>query len=289
MSGRAASAGSLKSRMEGLGRGAARAFLWHRPCSTDLHEPRSSDDPRVAQRGLPRERFVTKEAETLSDAECLGLLFGVQSSRTHRADQAQALFAAFGSLAEIADREVQEVDWIGRLGVAKPARLGAATELCRRLRARPRTGRCGGRVPRRRPATSARTSRAKRRKCSARRSSTIRTGSSATSGSPKGAGRRPPSIPARSSVPRFLEAAAHLVLVPVDSTRPHAVQGRHPPDASALGGGATPGAPDPRSRDLRPWTPRESHPAGRPLRRRPCATWSADTYGSQARCRPPST
>ena len=213
MSGRAASAGSLKSRMEGLGRGAARAFLWHRPCSTDLHEPRSSDDPRVAQRGLPRERFVTKEAETLSDAECLGLLFGVQSSRTHRADQAQALFAAFGSLAEIADREVQEVDWIGRLGVAKPARLGAATELCRRLRARPRTGRCGGRVPRRRPATSARTSRAKRRKCSARRSSTIRTGSSATSGSPKGAGRRPPSIPARSSVPRFLEAAAHLVLV----------------------------------------------------------------------------
>ena len=127
--------------MEGFGRGAGRAFLWHRPCSTDLHEPRSSDDPRVAQRGLPRERFVTKEAETLADAECLGLLFGVQSSRTHRADQAQALFAAFGSLAEIADREVQEVDWIGRLGVAKAARLGAAIELCRRLRGRPRTGR----------------------------------------------------------------------------------------------------------------------------------------------------
>ena len=84
---------------------------------------------------------MTKEAETLSDAECLGLLFGVQSSRTHRADQAQALFAAFGSLAEIADREVQEVDWIGRLGVAKAARLGAAIELCRRLRGRPRTGR----------------------------------------------------------------------------------------------------------------------------------------------------
>ena len=92
----------------------------------------------------------------------------------------------------------------------------------------------------------------------------------------------------RTAIPRGRGSPRSRAQLPVDSTRPHAVQGRHPPDASALAGGATPRAPDPRSRDLRPWTPRELHPAGRPLRRRPCATWSADTYGSQARTLSPA-
>ena len=89
----------------------------------------------------PRERFLTKGAEALSDAECLALLFGSGVPGQTALDQAQALLAAFGSLAEIADRAVQELAWIGRLGIAKAVRLGAAVELSRRLRARPHAGR----------------------------------------------------------------------------------------------------------------------------------------------------
>ena len=89
----------------------------------------------------PRERFLTKGADALSDAECVALLLGAGVSGQTALDQAQVLLAAFGSLAELADREVQELAWIGRLGIAKAVRLGAAVELSRRLRARPHTGR----------------------------------------------------------------------------------------------------------------------------------------------------
>jgi len=89
----------------------------------------------------PRERFLTKGAEALSDAECLALLLGAGVPGQTAVDQAQALLATFGSLAEIAEREVQELAWVGALGIAKAVRLGAAVELTRRLRARPRTGR----------------------------------------------------------------------------------------------------------------------------------------------------
>jgi DNA repair protein RadC len=41
----------------------------------------------------------------------------------------------------VADREVQELAWVGGLGIAKAVRLGAAIELSRRLRARPNGGR----------------------------------------------------------------------------------------------------------------------------------------------------
>lgn len=104
----------------------------------------SLDHPTIREwpaEDRPRERFLTKGAEALSDAECLALLFGAGTSGQTALDQAQALLAAFGSLGEIADREVQEVAWVGRLGIAKAVRLGAAVELSRRLRARPRTGR----------------------------------------------------------------------------------------------------------------------------------------------------
>jgi DNA repair protein RadC len=41
----------------------------------------------------------------------------------------------------VADREVQELAWVGGLGIARAVRLGAAIELSRRLRARPNGGR----------------------------------------------------------------------------------------------------------------------------------------------------
>ncbi len=85
----------------------------------------------------PRERFLTKGPEALSDAECLALLLGAGTVGQTALDQAQALLAAFGSLAEVATREVQELAWVGGLGIAKAVRLGASIELTRRLRARP--------------------------------------------------------------------------------------------------------------------------------------------------------
>lgn len=89
----------------------------------------------------PRERFLTKGPEALSDAECLAILLGSGVPGQTAVDQAQALLATFGSLGEIATREVQELAWAGSLGIAKAVRLGAAVELSRRLRARPNGGR----------------------------------------------------------------------------------------------------------------------------------------------------
>jgi DNA repair protein RadC len=89
----------------------------------------------------PRERFLTKGAEALSDAECLAILLGSGVPGHTALDQAQALLAEFGSLAEVAGRDVRELAGVGRLGIAKAVRLGAAVEISRRLRARPRGGR----------------------------------------------------------------------------------------------------------------------------------------------------
>lgn len=89
----------------------------------------------------PRERFLAKGAEALSDAECLAILFGSGVAGQTAVDQAQALLAAFGSLGEVADRAVQELAWTGGLGIAKAVRVGAAAELARRLRARPGSAR----------------------------------------------------------------------------------------------------------------------------------------------------
>jgi DNA repair protein RadC len=89
----------------------------------------------------PRERFLTKGAEALSDAECLAILLGSGVPGQTALDQAQALLAAFGALGELAERDVHELAWVGGLGIAKAVRLGAAVELSRRLRARPGNGR----------------------------------------------------------------------------------------------------------------------------------------------------
>jgi DNA repair protein RadC len=89
----------------------------------------------------PRERFLAKGADALSDAEVLAILLGTGVPGRTAVDQAQGLLAAFGSLGELAGREIQELAWVERLGLAKAVRLGAAVELSRRLRARPSGGR----------------------------------------------------------------------------------------------------------------------------------------------------
>src|SRR5580765_8570053 len=115
---------------------------WHRRCSRS--SGMNGQRPPIREwppEDRPRERFLTKGAEALSDAECLALLLGSGVPGQSALDQAQALLAAFGSIAAVADREVQELAWVGGLGIAKAVRLGAAIELSRRLRARPNGGR----------------------------------------------------------------------------------------------------------------------------------------------------
>ncbi len=104
----------------------------------------SLDHPTIREwppEDRPRERFLTKGPEALSDGECVALLLGSGIPGQTALEQAQALLAAFGSLADLAGREVQELAWVGSLGIAKAVRLGAAIELSRRLRARPQGGR----------------------------------------------------------------------------------------------------------------------------------------------------
>ena len=104
----------------------------------DRHHPTIREWP-VEER--PRERFLAKGPEALSDAECLAILFGSGIPGHTALDQAQALLAAYGSIGELGAREVQEIARVGGLGIAKAVRLGAAIELGRRLRARPHAGR----------------------------------------------------------------------------------------------------------------------------------------------------
>lgn len=85
----------------------------------------------------PRERFLHKGPEALSDAECIAILLGTGAPGHTAVDQAQALLAAFGSLGELARRDAHEVAGVAGLGLAKAVRVGAAAELARRLRARP--------------------------------------------------------------------------------------------------------------------------------------------------------
>jgi DNA repair protein RadC len=104
----------------------------------------SLDHPTIREWPLedrPRERFLAKGGDALSDAECVAILLGSGTAGQTAVDQAQALLSTFGSLGELAGREIQEVARVAGLGLAKAVRVGAAVELSRRLRARPNGGR----------------------------------------------------------------------------------------------------------------------------------------------------
>ena len=84
----------------------------------------------------PRERLYNNGADALADAELLALQLG-SGRRGHSAvDVAREMLAAYGSLAGVAARELAELARRPGVGRAKAARLVAAFELTRRLRAR---------------------------------------------------------------------------------------------------------------------------------------------------------
>lgn len=84
----------------------------------------------------PRERLYFNGPSALADAELLALQLGSGRRGQDAVQVARELLAAYGSLAEVAGRDVIELARQRGVGRAKAARLAAAFELTRRLRAR---------------------------------------------------------------------------------------------------------------------------------------------------------
>src|SRR5207245_11085072 len=84
----------------------------------------------------PRERLYWNGPEALADAELLALQLGSGVRGKSAIQVAREMLAAYGSLADVAGREVAELTKLSGVGPAKAARLVAAFELTRRLRAR---------------------------------------------------------------------------------------------------------------------------------------------------------
>src|SRR5436190_9205530 len=84
----------------------------------------------------PRERLYFNGPTALADAELLALQLGSGTRGKDAVEVAREMLAAYGSLAGLAGREVNELARRPGVGRAKAARLAAAFELTRRLRAR---------------------------------------------------------------------------------------------------------------------------------------------------------
>jgi DNA repair protein RadC len=84
----------------------------------------------------PRERLYSNGPGALADAELLALQLGSGMRGRSAVDVAREMLATYGSLAEVASREVAELAEVRGIGPVKAARLVAAFELTRRLRAR---------------------------------------------------------------------------------------------------------------------------------------------------------
>ena len=84
----------------------------------------------------PRERLYFNGPTALADAELLALQLGSGRRGQDAVQVARELLAAYGSLAEVAGRDVIELARQRGVGRAKAARLAAAFELTRTLRSR---------------------------------------------------------------------------------------------------------------------------------------------------------
>src|ERR687892_302878 len=84
----------------------------------------------------PRERLYYNGVDALADAELLALQLGSGTRGRSAIDVAREMLAAYGSLAAVAGRQPTELARVAGVGRAKAARLAAAFELTRRLRAR---------------------------------------------------------------------------------------------------------------------------------------------------------
>jgi DNA repair protein RadC len=84
----------------------------------------------------PRERLYWNGPDALADTELLALQLGSGCRGRSAIDVAREVLGTYGSLADVAAREAAELARVPGVGRAKAARLAAAFELTRRLRAR---------------------------------------------------------------------------------------------------------------------------------------------------------
>jgi DNA repair protein RadC len=84
----------------------------------------------------PRERLYWNGPDALADTELLALQLGAGCRGRRAIDVAREILGMYGSLADVAAREATELARVPGVGRAKAARLAAAFELTRRLRAR---------------------------------------------------------------------------------------------------------------------------------------------------------
>ncbi len=83
----------------------------------------------------PREKLLTRGAETLSDAELLALVLrtGEATTRTSALDHARQLLAHFGGLRQLAAAGISELCRIKGIGPAKAAEIQAVFQIARRF------------------------------------------------------------------------------------------------------------------------------------------------------------
>ncbi len=85
----------------------------------------------------PRERLRTHGAATLSDAELLAILIKTGMQGFSAIDAAQALLQRYGTLTDVAARDVSELCAIKSIGEVKAVTLAAAFEIAKRIQAEP--------------------------------------------------------------------------------------------------------------------------------------------------------
>lgn len=85
----------------------------------------------------PRERLLRYGAVVLSNAELLAILIGSGTQGFSALDVARELLDRFGSLTELASRDVSELRAVRGMGIVRSVVLAAAFELARRLQAEP--------------------------------------------------------------------------------------------------------------------------------------------------------
>lgn len=109
-------------------------------CNLTVHCRYYSKTPtlkHLPEDARPRERLLSRGAESLSDADLLGILISSGTGGENAIDLANRLLAKYGSLRAISQRAVQELCEIQGIGPAKAARIGAGLAIARRMAAAP--------------------------------------------------------------------------------------------------------------------------------------------------------
>jgi len=81
----------------------------------------------------PRERLVKFGAESLSDAELLGIVLRTGNAKSTAIDLARHLISKFGGLRGIDSKSVEELCQVNGIGSAKAAQIKAALEIAKRF------------------------------------------------------------------------------------------------------------------------------------------------------------